>query len=161
MRRSAKGDAAHVGNRALVVGRRTWSKEIRKIGLLSEGELGQRTSKRPAAPIPPPMHMVTTTFLILAPSALRPGLSLVILSDLREIQKHRTKTRRRGGTLGLEEDVADDARARHAEGVADGDGAAVDVDEGGVEAELCRRVERDDREGLVDLPEVDLQHGAA
>jgi hypothetical protein len=56
---------------------------------------------------------------------------------------------------------ADLAGAGGAEGVADGDGAAVGVDLGGVEAELTDAVEALAGEGLVELDGVDLVDGEA
>src|SRR5690606_20123680 len=56
----------------------------------------------------------------------------------------------------LEQDVADAARAGHAEGVADGDGAAIDVVLLGVNAKTVARIEALAREGFVQLPEVDV-----
>ena len=58
--------------------------------------------------------------------------------------------------LAFEQEVADAARARHAEGVADRDRAAVDVVLLGVDAEGVAAVEALAREGFVELPEVDV-----
>ena len=54
------------------------------------------------------------------------------------------------------EDVAGQAGAGHAEGVADGDGAAIDVVLRGVDAELVAAVETLAGEGFVQFPEVDV-----
>jgi hypothetical protein len=54
------------------------------------------------------------------------------------------------------DEVRGDARAGGAEGVTEGDGAAVDVGLGAVEAELLLHREVLRREGLVDLDEVHL-----
>ncbi len=58
--------------------------------------------------------------------------------------------------LELVEGGAEEHGAGGAERVAEGDGAAVDVDALGVDAELLDGLEDDDGEGLVDLPEVDV-----
>ena len=85
----------------------------------------QATSNSPAAPIPPPMHMVTDHVL-------------------------------RAPALALDEGVADHARARHAVRVADGDGAAVHVEPVIGDAQLVAAVHHLHREGLVQLPQVDV-----
>ena len=54
------------------------------------------------------------------------------------------------------EEGDEDAGAGSADGVAEGDGAAVDVDAGGVEAEELVVDDGDDGEGFVDLVEIDL-----
>src|SRR5690606_25614306 len=58
--------------------------------------------------------------------------------------------------LAFLEDVAGHARAAHAEGVADGDGAAVDVVLLRVDAERVAAVDALRGEGLVQLPKVDV-----
>ena len=58
--------------------------------------------------------------------------------------------------LAFLQDVAGQARAGHAEGVADGDGAAVDVVLLRVDAQLVAAVEALAGEGLVQLPKVDV-----
>ena len=60
------------------------------------------------------------------------------------------------GALELVEGGAEDHRAGGAERVAHGDGAAVDVDAGGVDVEGLQEAEDDGGEGLVDLEEVDV-----
>src|SRR3954471_16241457 len=59
-------------------------------------------------------------------------------------------------TAQLVHERAEDAGARSADRVADGDGAAVDVDPLLVDAEHADRVQRHGRERLVDLPQVDV-----
>ena len=58
--------------------------------------------------------------------------------------------------LDLVEEGAEDHRAGGAEGVAHGDGAAVDVDAGGVDVEGLQEAQHDGGEGLVDLEEVEV-----
>src|SRR5688572_20209161 len=60
--------------------------------------------------------------------------------------------------LAFLQDVAGEPRAGHAEGVADGDGAAVDVVLLRVDAQLVAAVEALAGEGLVQLPQVDVVH---
>src|SRR3954468_18906731 len=52
---------------------------------------------------------------------------------------------------------AEDARARRADGMAERDGATVDVDAVLVDPEQADRVQRDRGERLVDLPHVDVR----
>src|ERR1700759_4671856 len=59
-------------------------------------------------------------------------------------------------TAQLIDQGAEDARARGADGMAQRDRPAVDVDLVLVDAEHPDRVERDRGEGLVDLPQVDV-----
>ncbi len=87
----------------------------------------QSTSNRPAAPMPPPMHMVTTTYF--TPRRL-PSISA-------------WPVRR---------------APRHAVGMADGDGAAVDVEPVVGNAELVAAVDHLHREGLVQFPQADVLH---
>src|SRR5579871_163799 len=54
------------------------------------------------------------------------------------------------------QDVAGEPRARHAEGMADRDRAAVDVVLGGIDAELVAAVEALAGESFVELPEIDI-----
>src|SRR3954468_4250709 len=54
----------------------------------------------------------------------------------------------------LVDERPDDAGARRADGMAQGDRSAVDVDLVLVDSEHAHRVDRDRRERLVDLPEV-------
>src|SRR4051794_30000608 len=61
----------------------------------------------------------------------------------------------------LEREVQRDARAGHADRVTERDGAAVDVDLLGVEAEVAHRLDADRRERLVDLDEVEVAGGEA
>ena len=56
----------------------------------------------------------------------------------------------------LVEDVQRDAGAGHAHGVAEGDGAAVDVDDLGRDAQVGHRGHADGGEGLVELEQVDV-----
>src|SRR5690606_4845128 len=56
----------------------------------------------------------------------------------------------------LDERVAGQALARHAVGVAYSDGAAVDVQAVGRNAQLVSAVDHLHREGLVELPQVDV-----
>ena len=65
------------------------------------------------------------------------------------------------GALELVERGAEDHRAGGAERVAHGDGAAVDVDAGGVDVEGLHEAQHDRGEGLVDLEEVDVADGHA
>ena len=58
--------------------------------------------------------------------------------------------------LAFHQDVAAQARAGHAEGVADRDRAAIDVELGRVDAELVARVQALAGEGFVQLPQVDV-----
>src|SRR5262245_29141709 len=58
----------------------------------------------------------------------------------------------------FDQDVAGAARAGHAEGMADRDRAAVDVELLVGNAELVAAVEHLHREGLVQLPEIDVVH---
>ena len=83
------------------------------------------SSNSPAAPMPPPMHIVTTTRL--APRRL-PSISA-------------WPVRRCAG---------------HAVGVADGDGAAVDVEAIVGDAELVAAIDHLHRERFVELPEIDV-----
>ena len=84
-----------------------------------------RTSNTPAAPMPPPMHMVTTTLL-------------------------------RAAALAFDQRMADEALARHAVGVAHGDGAAVDVEAIARNAQLVAAVDHLHGEGFVEFPQVDV-----
>src|SRR6185295_6688754 len=54
------------------------------------------------------------------------------------------------------QDVAGEARARHAEGMADRNRAAIDVVLLGIDAELVTRIEALAGEGFVELPDVDV-----
>src|SRR6476659_11094189 len=54
------------------------------------------------------------------------------------------------------QDVAGEPRAGHAEGMTDGDRAAVDVVLLGIDAELVARIEALAGEGLVQFPDVDV-----
>ena len=60
--------------------------------------------------------------------------------------------------LAFDQRVAGEARARHAVGVADRDGAAVDVEDVVGDAELVAAVEHLDRERLVQFPQADVVH---
>ena len=60
------------------------------------------------------------------------------------------------GALELVEGGAEDHRAGGAERVAHGDGAAVDVDAGGVDVEGLHEAQHHGGEGLVDLEEVEV-----
>src|SRR5579872_917236 len=60
--------------------------------------------------------------------------------------------------LHLVGDRADEAGAGHAEGVADRDRAAVDVEFFGVDAELVAAVDHLHREGFVELPQSDVSN---
>src|SRR6476646_1020208 len=54
------------------------------------------------------------------------------------------------------QDVAGEPRAGHAEGMADGDRAAIDVVLLGIDAELVARIQTLAGEGFVQLPDVDI-----
>ncbi len=67
-----------------------------------------------------------------------------------------TSAVRLAGALQLVERRAEDHRAGRAERMAHGDGAAVDVDLGGVELEGLHEAQHHRGEGLVDLEQVDV-----
>src|SRR6266536_5139911 len=60
--------------------------------------------------------------------------------------------------LALDQDVAGHARPRHAVGMADGDGAAVDVEALVGDAEPIPAIQYLDGEGFVEFPDVDVVH---
>src|SRR3954447_5738854 len=88
------------------------------------------------------------------------GLGGRVLDDRREALPDADAQRRQAvaqAALGeLVGQRPEQARARAAERVADGDRAAVDVELGERDAELARRGEHLAREGLVDLDEIDV-----
>src|ERR1700684_2192771 len=91
------------------------------------------------------------------------GEALTAVSDLQDHRVALTPARADGGaavdagaTAQLVHDGSEDARAGGADRVPERDGAAVDVDPLLVDAEHADRVERDGRECLVDLPQVDV-----
>jgi hypothetical protein len=88
------------------------------------------TSNTPAAPMPPPMHMVTHHALGAA-------------------------------ALAFDQRMAGQALAADAVGVADGDGAAVDVEPVHRDAQRVGAVQHLHGEGLVQFPQVDVVHRQA
>src|SRR3954451_9669861 len=71
---------------------------------------------------------------------------------------HRHHHQLRAAALAFDERVADQARTRHAVGMADRDGAAVHVEPLIRDTELVAAVDHLYRERLVQLPEIDVRH---
>ena len=110
----------------------SWSRKS-TLSLMS-GAIGpvelHSTSNTPAAPMPPPMHIVTHDLLGAA-------------------------------ALAFDQRMAGQALAADAVGVADGDGAAVDVQPVHRDAQRVGAVQHLHGEGFVELPQVDVAHRQA